>query len=54
MTINDLLKQFPNEEDRNKIIIIYIPQLREGDEGDYPLIEVNKMNDQIYLEADTN
>lgn len=54
MTINDLLKIIP-EENRDYFVKITIPQLREGDEGDFPLIEIMIDNKEktIYLEADT-
>jgi len=59
MTINDLLKQIP-EEFRDSFVTIYIPKgIPEEDQGkNYPLIQVSidqmgTKNCTIILEADT-
>lgn len=53
MTINSLLEQIP-EHKRDYFILIDIPQLRAGDEGEFPLIEItiDDYKKQIILEAD--
>ena len=53
MTINSLLKLIP-EEKRDYFVLIDIPQVRPGDEGEFPLIEVtiDDINERILLEAD--
>lgn len=57
MTLNDLIEAVgPNFMDC--IISIYIPVIRDGDQGDYPLIQVSidqhgNENPKIILEADT-
>jgi hypothetical protein len=52
MTINELLKLIPEEYRDKSIILIYIPYCRDGDMGNYPLIEVDIENNQIILTPD--
>lgn len=41
MTIRDLMKAIPEEHWDTALIEIYIPQVRAGDEGTFPLIQIS-------------
>ena len=53
MTINTLLESIP-ESARDYSVVINIPCVRPGDEGDFPLIQVtiDDVHKSIVLDAD--